>query len=134
MVQKAMGTTLSCLHNNEQTLIGALRSVSEIRAESEKVDVTALDAPGGFRTYAQGLKSMGEVTLEGFHDNAQHGQQKLRTLFDSGEQALFSVTFPDGLTLSFSAFVKSYGFSNVEVEGVVHFTAVLCLSGAVDVK
>lgn len=134
MVQKAMGTTLSCLHNNEQTLIGALRSVSEIRAESEKVDVTALDAPGGFRTYAQGLKSMGEVTLEGFHDNAQPGQQKLRTLFDSGEQALFTITFPDGLQVAFSAFVKSYGFSNVDVEGVVHFTAVLCLSGPVDVK
>lgn len=133
MVQKAMGTTLSCLHNNEQTLIGALRSVSEIRAESEKVDVTALDAPGGFRTYAQGLKSMGEVTLEGFHDKNQPGQQKLRSLFDSGDEAAFTVTFPDGLKVSFSAFVKSYGFSNVDVEGVVHFTAVLCLSGAVDV-
>lgn len=134
MVQKAMGTTLSCLHKNEQTLIGALRSVSEIRAESEKVDVTPLDAPGGFRTYAQGLKSMGEVTLEGFHDKTQPGQQKLRSLFDSGEQAVFTVAFPDGLQVSFSAFVKSYGFSNVEVEGVVHFTAVLCLSGAVEVQ
>ena len=51
-----------------------------------------------------------------------------------GENAAFAVTFPDGLTVSFSAFVKSYGFSNVEVEGVVHFTAVLCLSGAVNVQ
>lgn len=134
MVQKAMGTTLSCLHRNEQILIGALRSVSEIRAESEVVDVTALDAPGGFRTYAQGLKSMGEVTLEGFHDQAQPGQAKLRSLFDSGEEAAFSVTFPDGLAVSFQAFVKSYAFSNVEVEGVVHFTCVLCLSGAVTVQ
>lgn len=133
MVQKAMGTTLSCLHNNENTLIGALRSVSEIRAEAETVDVTPLDAPGGFRTYAQGVKTMGEVTLEGFHDKTQPGQQKLRTLFDAGEEAQFTVTFPDGLKVTFSAFVKSYAFSNVEVEGVVHFTAQLCLCGPVDV-
>lgn len=134
MVQKAMGTTLSCLHNEETVLIGALRSISEIRAESEMVDVTALDAPGGYRTYAPGLKSLGEVTLDGFHQQNQAGQQKLRTLFDSGEAAAFTVTFPDGLELGFQAYVKSYGFSNVDVEGVVHFTAVLRLSGAVQVQ
>lgn len=134
MVQKAMGTTLACLHQGELTPIGALRSVSEIRAESEAVDVTALDAPGGYRTYAQGLKTLGEITLEGYHSKEQNGQKKLRLLFDSGDLASFTVTFPDGLTVSFQAFVKSYAFSNVEVEGVVHFTAVLCLSGAVTVQ
>lgn len=133
MVQKAMGTTLSCLHNNETVLIGALRSISEIRAEAEMVDVTPLDASDGFRTYAPGVKNMGEVTLEGFHDGTQPGQQKLRSLFDAGEEARFSVTFPDGLKVEFTAFVKSYAFSNVEVEGVVHFTAQLCLSGPVNV-
>ncbi len=132
MVQKAMGTTLSCLYNNQTVLIGALRSISEIKADSEKVDVTPLDAEGGYRTYAQGPKAMGEVTLEGFHDRAQQGQQALRTLFASGAQVPFTVTFPDGMALSFQAFVKSYSFSNVEVEGVVHFTAVLCLSGPVE--
>lgn len=131
MVQKAMGTTLSCLHNDQSTFIGALRSVSEIRAESEAVDVTALDAPQGYRTYAQGLKTMGEVTLEGFHSGAEKGQQKLRALFDLGETAAFTVTFPDGFSLSFDAFVKSYGYSNVDVEGVVHFTCVLRLTGPV---
>lgn len=134
MVQKAMGTSLSCLHNDETTLIGALRSISEIRAESEAVDVTALDAPGGYRTYAQGLKTMGEVTLDGFHDPGQQGQEKLRSLFENGENASFTVTFPDGLKVMFQAFVKSYGFSNVDVEGVVHFTAVLRLTGAVLVQ
>ncbi|MBQ4639353.1 MAG: hypothetical protein IJB69_02420 [Clostridia bacterium] len=133
MVQKAMGTTLSCLHNEETVLIGALRSVSEIRAEAEAVDVTPLDAKEGFRTYAQGVKTLGEVTLEGFHDKAQPGQEKLRSLFDSGDEALFCVTFPDATALSFRAFVKSYAFSNVEVEGVVHFTAVLRLCGPVEV-
>ncbi len=133
MVQKAMGTTLSCLMNEEQVLIGALRSISEIRAETEAVDVTPLDAPEGFRTYAPGVKNMGEVTLEGFHEKNQPGQQMLRRLFDDGATAAFTVTFPDDTAVSFDAFVKSYAFSNVEVEGVVHFTAVLCLSGPVEV-
>ena len=85
MPQKAMGTTLSCAQNNQTVQIGRLRSISEIKADSEAVVVTTLDAAGGFRTYTQGLKDMGEVTLTGFHEKDEAGQQKLRTLYESGE-------------------------------------------------
>lgn len=133
MPQKAMGTTISCTQNNTQTLIGSLRAISEIKADSETVDVTTLDAPGGFRVYAQGLKDMGEVTLEGFYESGSAGQSALRALYLSGAAVPFTVTFPDQSAVSFTAFVKSHATGAASVDGVVGFTAVLRLTGGVTV-
>ncbi|MBE5783272.1 MAG: hypothetical protein E7329_08180 [Clostridiales bacterium] len=134
MAQKSMGTRLACQVNNETVSIGRLRSISEIRADSEAVDVTTLDAPGGFRMYAQGVKNMGEVTLEGFHDTQEASQAILRSLFESGEIVLFTVTFPDETAVSFSAFVKAHAMGAAEVDGAVGFTAVLRISGGVTLQ
>jgi len=134
MAQKSMGTRLACQVNNETVSIGRLRSISEIRADSEAVDVTTLDAPGGFRMYAQGVKNMGEVTLEGFHDTQEASPAILRSLFESGEIVLFTVTFPDETAVSFSAFVKAHAMGAAEVDGAVGFTAVLRISGGVTLQ
>ena len=131
MIQKSMGTSISCTLNNNSILIGALRSISEIKADSEAVDVTTLDAAGGCRVYAQGLKDMGEVTLEGFYEPSNQGQAALRTLYASGAAAPFTVTFPDNSSLSFTAFVKSHAVGAASVDGAVGFTAVLRLTGGV---
>lgn len=131
MPQKAMGTTISCTQNNTTTQIGYLRSISEIRADSEAVDVTTLDAEGGYRVYTQGLKDLGEVTLEGFHEAGEAGQSKLRALYESGAAAPFTVTFPDATAVTFSAFVKAHALGAAQVDGAVGFTAVLRLTGGV---
>ena len=134
MAQKSMGTHISCQMNEKTVSIGRLRSISEIRADSEAVDVTTLDAPGGYRMYAQGVKNMGEVTLEGFHDADEASQGALRTLFESGEIVPFTVTFPDETAVAFSAFVKAHALGAAEVDGAVGFTAVLRSSGGVTVQ
>lgn len=133
MAQKAMGTKISCTYQESSHLIGRIRSISEIKAESEAIDVTTLDAPGGYKTYVQGLKDMGEVTLEGFHENAESGQALLRALFESGVIVPFTVTFPDQTALTFSAFVKSHALGAASVDGAVGFTAVLRISGGVEI-
>ena len=131
MIQKSMGTTISCTVNSSPVLIGALRAISEIKADSEAVDITTLDAAGGCRVYAQGLKDMGEVTLEGFYEPTNQGQTALRTLYLSGAAVPFTVTFPDASALSFTAFVKSHAVGAASVDGAVGFTAVLRLTGGV---
>lgn len=131
MIQKAMGTTISCLQNQTAVTIGCLRSISELKMDSEAVDVTTLDAANGCRMYAQGLKNAGEVTLEGYFDSTQTGQTLLRTLYASGNAATFTVTFPDGTAFSFPAFVRSFSIGAAEVDQVVGFTAALRLTGAV---
>lgn len=128
-----MGTKISCTYQDTPVLIGRLRSISEIKAESEAIDVTTLDAPEGYKTYTQGLKDLGEVTLDGFHENAQSGQALLRTLFASGEIVPFTVTFPDQTAVSFSAFVKSHALGAASVDGAVGFTAVLRICGGVEI-
>ena len=133
MPQKAMGTTISCTQNSNAVLIGSLRSISEIKADSEAVDVTCLDSANGYKSYAQGMKDLGEVTLEGFFDAGNAGQTALRTLYQSGAATPFTVTFPDQTAVSFSAFVKSYSLGAAQVDGAVGFTAVLRLLGGVTV-
>ena len=131
MPQKAMGTSISCRYNDADTAIGRLKAISEIKADSEAVDVTCLDAENGYRQYVQGLKDMGEVTLEGFYDAGQAGQQMLRTLYEAGEAVPFTVTFPDKSKVQFTAFVKSHALGAAQVDGAVGFTAVLRLTGGV---
>lgn len=133
MPQKAMGTTLSCTVNQSTVVIGCLRSISEIKPDSDAVDVTTLDAANGYKTYIQGYKDPGEMTVEGFHDAESDGQAALRTLYQSGDVVPFSVTFPDETAVSFNAFVKSHALGAASVDGAVGFSAVLKLSGGVTV-
>ena len=134
MPQKAMGTTISCTQNNTAVLIGALRSISEIKADSEAVDVTTLDSLNGYKSYVQGMKDLGEVTLEGFFEAGNAGQTALCTLYQAGTSTAFTVTFPDSTAVSFTAFVKSYALGAAQVDGAVGFTAVLRLLGGVTVS
>ncbi|MBE5787972.1 MAG: hypothetical protein E7324_10650 [Clostridiales bacterium] len=131
MPQKAMGTSISCRHQEKDTVIGRLKAISEIRADSEAVDVTCLDAENGYRQYVQGLRDMGEVTLEGFYEAGEAGQQKLRELYEEGIVVPFTVTFPDESAVQFSAFVKSHAMGAAQVDGAVGFSAVLRLTGGV---
>ncbi len=134
MPQKAMGTTIACTQNNASVPIGALRSISEIKADSEAIDVTTLDSLNGYKSYVQGLKDLGEVTLEGFFEAGNAGQAALRGLYQSGASTAFTVTFPDSTAVSFTAFVKSYALGAAQVDGAVGFTAVLRLLGGVTVS
>lgn len=129
MPQKAMGTTISFTQNNTVTRIGSLRSISEIKADSEAVDVTTLD--DDCKTYVQGVKDMGEVTVEGFFDANNAGQTALRALYQSGEKVPFTVTFPDASAAIFTAFVKAWSLGAASVDGAVGFTAVLRLCSGV---
>ena len=131
MPQKAMGTRIACRYQDQDTVIGRLKAISEIKADSEAVDVTCLDAENGYRSYVQGMKDMGEVTLEGFHEKGQAGQQMLRTLYETGESVPFTVTFPDETGVQFTAFVKSHALGAAQVDGAVGFSAVLRLNGGV---
>ncbi len=131
MPQKAMGTTLSCTVGAQQITIGCLRSISEIKADSDAVDVTTLDAVNGYKTYIQGYKDPGEVTLEGFHEKNSAGQSQLRALYLSGDAVPFTVLFPDASAVSFTAFVKSHSLGAATVDGAVGFSAVLRLTGGV---
>ena len=134
MATNAMGTTF-CItpSGGSKTEVGKLSAIGEIAPESEEVDVTTLDSPGGYREYMQGVKSAGELELEGFFDANDAGQAALIAAYASGAEQACEIAFPDGTTVTFQAFVKGYTIGAAEVDQAVAFGAKLRVTGAVTV-
>ena len=125
---RALGTTISFNAQN----IGALTSIGEITPDSEELDATTLDSTGGYREFLQGFKDSGEVTLSGYLDKADAGQQELITGYGTGNVNAVAIVFPNsngGAT--FNAYVKSFTLGAADVDGIVGFGATLRISGAV---
>lgn len=135
MATRAQGTTLKFTPaGGTQTVVGKLTSIGEIAPSAEELDVTTLDSTGGYREYVQGFRDSGELELSGFHDGDDAGQSALRAAFATGAAGAAVITFPDGTTVSFSAFVKSHTIGAAEVDGAVGFGAVLRITGGVTVE
>lgn len=126
---KALGTTVSF---NAKAIAG-LKSVGEVTPESEELDTTTLDSPGGYREFAQGFKDSGEIPLTGLLIKGDVGQVELRTGYGTGDIDPVIIVYPDTTQVTFNAYVKSFTMGPADVDGVVGFGAVLRISGAVTV-
>jgi len=124
---RALGTTITFNAKN----IGALTSIGEITPDSEELDATTLDSSLGYREFLQGFKDSGEVTLSGYYDKTDVGQQELITGYGNGEVKAVAVTFPNSGGANFQAYVKSFTLGSADVDGIVGFGATLRISGAV---
>ena len=125
---RALGTTITF---NSKT-IGALTSIGEITPDSEELDATTLDSTSGYREFLQGFKDSGEVTLSGYYDKTDVGQQALITGYGNGEVKAVVITFPKSAGgANFNAYVKSFTLGAADVDGIVGFGATLRISGAV---
>ena len=125
---RALGTTITFNAKN----IGALTSIGEITPDSEELDATTLDSQGGYREFLQGFKDSGEVTLSGYYDKADAGQQELITGYGTGDVDPVVITFPNSAGgATFNAYVKSFTLGSADVDGIVGFGATLRISGAV---
>ena len=134
---RALGTSLSYLPTYDSasavTVVGSLTSIGEIAPDSEELDATTLDSPGGYREFLQGFKDSGELPLSGFHNADSAGQETMRTLYASGALGYFWVTFPDQTVVAFKAYVKSHTVGAADVDGIVGYGCTLRISGLVQV-
>jgi predicted secreted protein len=126
---RALGTTITF----NAKAIGGLTSIGEITPDSEELDATTLDSAGGYSEFLQGFKDSGELALSGFLVKTDVGQAELRTGYGTGDIDQTVITFPDGTTATFNAYVKSYTIGAADVDGIVGFGATLRISGAVTV-
>ncbi|MDD4279635.1 MAG: phage tail tube protein [Candidatus Sumerlaeales bacterium] len=125
---RALGTTIKF----GSEFIGALTSIGEITPDSEELDATTLDSGGGYREFLQGFKDSGEVTLSGYYNKADAGQQALITGYGTGLAGAVVIAFPGSTGgASFQAYVKSYTLGAADVDGIVGFGATLRISGEV---
>lgn len=126
MATKSLGTTFTFTPSGgSAAAVGKLSSISEIVCDSDMIDVTTLDAPGGCRAFMQGARDAGEITLAGYHLKTDAGQAALRAAYLTGEAGTALITFPDGASVSFPAVVKACALGAAQVDGAVGFRCVL---------
>jgi predicted secreted protein len=125
----AYGTTLEYAGGSE---IGELTSIGGVKLTADELDLTHHGSPGKFREVIQGLRDGGDLAIEGNLVPDDAGQAALLVHYntdeDGGIEAMM-VTYPDGSTWEFSAFVKELDFGNAPVDGKLDFSATLRISG-----
>ena len=122
----AIGTALKV---NSKT-VGGLTNINGIEITADTIDVTALDNATGYREKEPGFKDVGDVTVSGFLDGEDAGQEECMTLLNSGTTVPCSITFPPkiGKTWSFNASVIRFS-TGAEVGSAVSFEATLAVTG-----
>lgn len=123
---RALGTTLKV---NSKS-VGGLTTINGIEISAETVDLTALDNQSGYREKEPGFKDGGEVTVSGYMDGSDDGQDEMYTLLNSGATTTCNIVFPAkiGKTWTFTAGVSRF-VTGAELEGGVTFEATLLVSG-----
>jgi len=96
-------------------------------------NITNLDSPSNYEEYAKLMIDGGEMPFDGVLDPENTSLQALWTnLQTAGNAALkpFRVTFTDGSTLDFNAYVAQFAVG-VETNKVIPFTASLKITGPI---
>ncbi len=123
---RALGTTLKV----NSKAVGGLTTINGIEISAETVDLTALDNATGYREKEPGFKDAGEVTVSGYLDGSDQGQDEMYTLLNSGATTTCNIVFPAkiGKTWTFTAGVSRF-VTGAGLEGGVTFEATLLVSG-----
>ncbi|CEG26011.1 phage tail tube protein [Bacillus sp. B-jedd] len=122
MANSAMGTKLK----KGTTAVAELTSIGGLELSADTTETTTLDSPDGYRTFTQGLKDAGEVSISGYFDPTAH--QGLLTDFESGAETAYTIEFPFGAKWEFNAIVTGYS-TGAEMEDNVSFESTLKVSG-----
>ncbi len=125
----SVGTKLNIVGTNTVT-VGGLTSIGGIEINAESIDVTALDNITGYREKEPGFKEVGDVSLSGFLDGSDAGQEQMYTLLNSQAQTDFQIVFPSkiGKTWSFTGYVSAFSTS-ADVGDAITFEATILVSG-----
>lgn len=122
----SVGTVLKV---NSKT-VGGLKSISGIEISADTSDVTCLSSEGGYKEFLAGFKDGGEVSVDGFMDGEDVGQEELYDLMQSGEVVDCSIVFPTkiGKTWTFKAMLTKFS-TGAQLSDAIAFSASLKVSG-----
>lgn len=111
--------------------IAELTEIGGVDMSADTIDSTTLDNADGYRTFIQGLKDAGEVSLSGyFNPNDTNGQKAVYDLFNSGVLTAFSIIFPAimGAEWDFNGIVTGFK-TGANTEDGIPFEATIKISG-----
>ncbi|MED4206594.1 phage tail tube protein [Neobacillus mesonae] len=122
--QAAMGTKIMVGANS----VADLTSIGGLELSADTIENTTLDS-GGWRTFVQGLKDAGEVSLSGFFNPGDtNGQIALYNAYTAGAALNYTILFPFGASWTFSGIVTAVS-TGAEMEDNVSFEATIKVSG-----
>lgn len=129
---RSVGTKLkvAAATGNTDVAVGGLKSISGIEVSADDVEVTDMGNTDGYREYLPGFKDGGEVSVSGYMDGEDDGQDRMYALLESGDVVDCKIVFPDkiGKTWSFKAGVTKFATS-ADVDDAITFEATLKVSG-----
>lgn len=126
MAQAAMGTKLKIGANS----ITELTSINGLELSADTMETTNLDSDG-WRTFIQGLKDGGDVSLSGFFNPGDtNGQKAIIDAFNNGTLTNYTVLFPAtlGASWDFQGIVTAIS-TGAELEDLIPFEATIKVSG-----
>lgn len=118
---KSFGTTVTV---NATAILG-LNDINFSGADVASVDTTTHDSTA--KEFVSGLVDYGTLEISGKFDNADAGQDYLRT--NVGTAKTFVVTYPNAATITCSAIIGPMNESS-PTEGTVDFSVSCKLTGA----
>jgi predicted secreted protein len=122
-----MGTKLKIGANS----ITELTSIGGLELSADTLESTTLDSLNGYRTFIQGLKDAGEVSVSGFFNPGDlNGQKAMYDAFESGMLTAFTILFPAllGASWDFNGIVTGFS-TGAELEDGISFESTIKVSG-----
>lgn len=112
-------------------VVGGLTSINGLEMSSETTDVTDLANADGYKEFLGGFKDGGEVTVEGYLDGENEGQNAAYEAFESQEAVECAIAFPTaiGKTWNFTGVVTKYKAGDAGVTDALKFAATVKVSG-----
>ena len=88
--------------------IGTVTKIGSPTLKRDAIDITTLSATNGYKDFLAGLADPGNLTVEGYFDTADTGQNSLKNKFDAGTIDTYTLTFPTvtGASWTASCFIK----------------------------
>lgn len=126
MATAAMGTKLFIGANS----IAEITSVSGLEISADTIETTNLDS-SGWRSFIQGVRDGGEVSVSGYFNPADtNGQYAMYTALTGGTVTSFKISFPSamGAEWTFSGVVTGFTTGS-EMEDSVSWEATIKVTG-----
>lgn len=127
MAVAAMGTKLKI----GTASVAELTEISGLDISADTIETTTLDS-GGWRTFVQGVKDAGEVSLSGyFNPDDTDGQKALVDAFNAGTVLALTIDFPValGAKWTFSGIVTQIT-TGASMEDSISFEANVKVTGS----
>lgn len=126
----SVGTKLNIGTGGSAVTVGGLTSISGVEISAETIDVTALDNATGYREKIPGFKEVGDVSVSGFLDGSDQGQEQMYTLLNSQAETTFEIIFPTKINKkwTFSGYVSAFSTS-ADIGDAITFEATIIVTG-----